>query len=210
MRSFRVLALILCLPLLAGCGTHDASGGGTAVRPASLPDAGSAELQPRDAVLHEGDVGPGWVAVAAETRDVPVGEAVQNDPWRLARLERGSFQSGYQALYGNADGQHVLSTAATYATAADANTVALGRARAVARQLPNVVRLTNPADAPAAPFWLWRSREIRDGFAVPVYTAQWVRGRLVMSVSVYGAGVTGTSAMRFARLQDGKTGAVAR
>jgi len=210
MRSSRVLALILCLPLLAGCGTHDASGGGSTVRPATFSEAGLDELQPQDAVLQPRDVGHGWVAVEAETREVPVREAVQHDPWRLQRLERGSFQSGYQALYGNADGQHLLSTATTYATAADANTVALGRARAVARQLPDVVRLTNPADAPAAPFWLWRSREIRNGFTVPVYTAQWVRGRLVMSVSVFGPAVTATSAMRFAGLQDDKIGAVAR
>jgi hypothetical protein len=199
----RVVAAVLTVPLLAGCGSVSKIGADITGKSSTTPKPVEV-TRAQDAVLGLKDIGYGWLAVPSQTKILNLADSMKGDPASIKALEQRSFQTGYQALFASGRKVGVLSAAFTYSSDVDAEAIADGWLTVAGAKLHHPKRLTTPLDVPGQGFALFRATTRMGKRTVPLYAAQWVDGNVIASVVTFGAGVRESDVLRLAKKQDAK------
>jgi hypothetical protein len=197
----RLLGLLACLMLGAGCGGTSSTA--TTSAPPS-PSALFVTAAAQDLILQPDDVGSGWFAIPKDTHTVSLAESEKGDSVSLRKVEQASYRSGYQGLYADGRNDGVLVGAFTYSNPAVALQVADSWSAQSAAQIVHATLMHPPSSVVGGRVSAWRG-EIRQRRAmVPVYTIMWSHGNAIGGVFLFGHKASAGQAYRIAAAQDAR------
>jgi hypothetical protein len=198
MKHHRLIALLaLLVPALAACGGSSHAGGSSAPKPKT--DQQLALLPPTVLVLHNPDVGQGYVVDPTATKHVPLSEELQHESLAARRADRHGYIAGYTIEYVRPGHDAVLSEALTYRDARSARAVSTdGAAAAYMRRALHAHPIRIPKGAPGSP------RLMMHGAVqgAPLLLYGWQHGRVLDVITVFGDRTSQARLMKLARRQD--------
>ncbi len=197
----RLLGLLLCVVLAAGCG------GTSSTATTSTPTSPSALFVTADAenlILQPGDVGSGWFAIPKDTHTVSLAESMKGDSVSLRKIEQTSYRSGYQGLYTDGKKDGVLLGAFTYNNPAVALQVADGWSAQTATQISHARLLHPPTSIVADRVSAWQGETHEGRAMVPVYVVMWSHGNAIGGVFLFGNKASAAQAYHIAAAQDAR------
>jgi hypothetical protein len=190
--------LLLTALLPAACGGASA-GSSQPTSTGNAPiTAGAASL-----VLQLADLESGYVAVAKDTRMIPLSEELKGDAPLTRPVDRAGFRGGYEALYGGARNSGVLSEVLTYKTESSATTVyadTTGLHKLIAQLHGH--RDQTPAGAPGTGPILITGTIPVQGLSEPAYVLAWRHSTVLNLVMQWGPDASAAQLVSLAHRQD--------
>ena len=197
----RLLGLLVCVVLGAGCGGSSSSA--TTSAPPS-PSALFVTAAAQDLILQPGDVGSGWFAIPKDTHTVSLAESEKGDSVSLRKVEQASYRSGYQGLYADGKKDGVLVGAFTYNNPAVALQVADSWSARNAAHITHATLLHPPGSVVGGRVSAWRGETHQGRAMVPVYMVMWSHGNAIGGVFLFGHKASAAQAYRIAAAQDAR------
>jgi hypothetical protein len=202
----RLLCLVVCVVLAAGCGgTSSTATTSTPAQPS--PSGLFVTADPQDLILQPGDVGGDWFAIPSQTHSVSLAQSMKGDSASLRKIERGAYRSGYQGLYTDGKKDGVLVGAFTYGNPAVALQVADSWSAQNAAQITHAKLLHPPASVVEGRVSAWQGETKQGNAMVPVYVVMWSHGNAIGGVFLFGDKVSAAQAYRLASAQDARLAA---
>lgn len=202
----RLLCLVVCVVLAAGCGGTSSTA--TTSAPAQPSSSGLfVTADPQDLILQPGDVGGDWFAIPSQTHSVSLAQSMKGDSASLRKVERGAYRSGYQGLYTDGKKDGVLVGAFTYSNSAVALQVADSWSAQNAAQITHAKLLRPPASVVDGRVSAWQGETKQGNGMVPVYVVMWSHGNAIGGVFLFGDKTSAAQAYRLASGQDARLAA---
>jgi hypothetical protein len=190
----RCAAILMALPLLAGCGSQQSHLGEYGTQIATTPPTGDAEYL-AGMTLDASDLGGSWRPDDANTHQVTADEAMQHAPGRIQIVDLQSYWAGFQtrSIRGKLS---LVSTVSLYRDPGAAATVAAERMLRPAGATPVRLHVGSPGES----FVIWRG----GSGAHQYYTATWAHSIVLVTTVLSGSGASPSRLVALAREQDRK------